>query len=206
MTRRLARPVKFHPTRHTSIWATAAFGLLTVFFGPSTVLAEEDRDSGFELVAGIGISRSSQGVDSDVTALGFRGHRWLNDKWGAEVSYLRTEEGFIRDDSHYLDLSALYRLTENPRFSSFVFGGVGALRYTTLVVLPDIPGSSSLPRLGPSDTTTTAHVGIGLNLRLGDNFYFRPDLRARRHFDMDDDFGYFDDSSFDANIGFGWKF
>ena len=181
----------------------AAFGLVALLFASLALpLFADDADSGIELVIGAGISRSNGDTDSHLTALGLRAHRWLDGERGAEISYLATEDGYFDENSHYLDLSYLHRLSSNSRYSTVFFGGVGAVRYRTVDFASNGHGfPAAVP--GDSELRPTAHVGVGFHLRLGDRFYFRPDLRARRHFDSHRNF---DSSSFDANLGFGWRF
>lgn len=194
------------PTRRSSPSKTrraalaAVSGLLLTL--PLVSSYAGDGDSGLELVVGVGLSRSNGDTDSHLTAVGLRAHRWLDDKRGAEISYLAAEDGFFDENSHYLDLSYLHRLSRNARYSTVLFGGVGAVRYRTAIFLPDAAGPfGAVP--GDTELRPTAHVGVGFHLRVGERFYFRPDLRARRHFDTHP---VFDSTSFDANLGFGWKF
>ena len=86
-------------------------------------------ESGIDLGVGLGFSISDGDVDSDLTAVALRAHHWTSDRWGFEGALSRTEEGDFSDGPLYLDLSAMYRLSENERFTWFLFGGVGAFEY-----------------------------------------------------------------------------
>ncbi len=165
-------------------------------------LQADEGESGVDIGFGFGFSHSDSDTDSNLTAVSLRAHHWFSDQWGGEVSLSVTDEGVFNEDNHIVDLSGLYLLHRNERFSTFLLGGIGALRYRAhqFTVTPD--GRFTDLDLG-DDTVATYHFGVGFEIYLGDSFLFRPDLRHRRHMDV---LGDSDESSFDATIGFGWRF
>lgn len=160
----------------------------------------QEGESGVDIGFGLGISHSDGDTDSNLTAVSVRAHHWFSDRWGFEGAFSVTDRGVFNEDNLFLDLSGLYLLHENDRFSTFLIGGVGALEYQ-VQEFSTTPGGFPIDR--GEDTVPTLHIGIGFEVALGERFLFRPDLRHRRHLDVVDDA---DDRSFDATVGFGWRF
>ena len=189
--------IGFGPS-HRVLPAALRLVLLLVLVVPMALTAGPARaDGGIDLGVALGIQVQDGDVDLDLNAVSLRAHRWLGERWGIEGSLSATEEGPL-DDYLYLDLSAVYRIRRNERFSTLLFGGVGALDYPVHQYRTPF---GFLDR--GDDTVATAHVGIAFHIFMGEHLYFRPDLRHRRHFDVQGDA---DDSSFDATLGFGWRF
>ena len=165
-------------------------------------LQADQGESGIDIGLGLGFSHHDGDTDSNLTAVAVRAHHWFSDRWGAEASLSVKDEGIFDEDYQIADLSALFLLHENERFSTFLIGGVGALRYRAFEFAGTPDRGFTDIDLG-DDTVATFHVGVGFEIYLGEHFLFRPDLRHRRHMDV---MGDADESSFDATVGFGWRF
>ena len=173
-------------------------------------LPAEAGEAHFEIAGGAYVSGTS--YLGDEAAFGVRGGYRFTDRWAIQGSISRTELFDIYTpyvdaglDATFFDVSAMFFITPSRRAELFVYGGVGMARFD-LGVGPIRFGTGNgrvhVPRFGATvDDVFTTHVGLGVNIRLSDKMYLRPDIRSRW---LDD----FDGGTVDAepSIGLGWRF
>jgi opacity protein-like surface antigen len=117
--------------------------------------------------------------------------------FAAEVGYLTLSDDFdesgvdVDSSGLSIDLNAhyLFPLANSPRFTPYVLGGLGILRYS---VSDEVNGVES----EDSDTNAGLNVGGGLRIAGGTNWGIRPELK----------FLIADDTSTRISVGFYYSF
>ena len=102
-----------------------------------------------------------------------------------------TVPGQVDIDQWMLDLSMGWNVNPDSKAVFTVYGGPGwASTDVDFPVLKDT-----------SDSSLTAHVGLGLRVQIANRFYIRPDARWRW---IDGDDKSDDRNDWEATLGFGW--
>ncbi len=170
----------------------------------------EAGEANVEITAGAYVSDS--GLIGDQTALGVRGGYRFTDRWAIQGSLTRTELFDLHvpfvdvdGDATFFDVSAMYFITPRRKAELFVYGGVGMARFDVGVgrIRFNTPftGRVNIPGFNVTvEDEFTTHLGIGVNIRLNDRMYLRPDLRSRWLNDFDG--GSVD---FEPSLGLGWR-
>ncbi len=175
----------------------AAMLALSSFAAPAAAV-----ESNFEIFAG-GFFPDS--FDHDEFTYGVRGGFRFSDRWGLQGSLGRVElwddGGHFWDvdlNATFLDISAMLFVNPRSKAELFFYGGPGMAFF-------DIGVGGVGPGFIVWDDDFTLHAGAGLNVRLSDRMYLRPDVRVRWLGAFDDGF---DDggTDFEATLALGWKF
>ncbi|MEM8931342.1 MAG: outer membrane beta-barrel protein [Acidobacteriota bacterium] len=181
------------PVWHSSVAILLALSaLLTLGASPSTAA---DHHRSIEL-AFVPESTSSDGPDVD--GFGVRYSHRFDGVWGVQAAYYRDDVTF-GDDDEMLEISARLRFFENDRTEVFGYFGGGILRYERLNF---DPAANTIGSLG-SDELVSAHVGLGVDIAVGERVFIRPDFVYRRFNDL---FSPRDDEDTRASVAVGYRF
>ncbi len=184
----------------TAHLALAIAATLALFSFPAPAAAVE---SNFEIYAG-GFFPDDHS-DQDELTYGVRGGFRFSDRWGLQGSLGRVElwdsGGHFWDvdlNATFLDVSAMLFVNPRSKAELFFYGGPGMAFF-------DVGIGGVTPGFVVWDDDVTLHAGAGMNLRLSDRMYLRPDVRVRWLGAFDDGF---DDggTDFEATLALGWKF
>lgn len=128
--------------------------------------------------------------DLDETTFGARGGYRFDERWGIEGTISRQEiDDFI--DVYFVDVSLRRSLVQGERTELFFVGGPGLFR----------ADFGSFP-FNDTEDELALHAGLGLDIKLGERLYLRPDVRARW---VDGDL-FDDDIHTEATLGVGFRF
>ena len=207
--------------RARSTWILGALLIAGSFLGSATAKAQ----GSIAISGGIYQPEEEDDADLDTTEVfGIRGGYRFNPNLGFEASLSRVDlgdtlpaggepelPGFgidLEADITNLDLS----LQWFPGGGNFVvFGGPGFSRIDAEVRITFFGDT-----LTDSDTADvlTAHVGLGYEWQVTDQFFIRPEARVRRYFDDEEDIGddeeilnaSYEATDYEASLVFGWRF
>ena len=188
---------------------TLAIASLVTFFPVSAALAGE---ANFEIAAGAYVSGTT-GFVGEEGILGLRGGYRFTERWGLQGSLSRVDlfdavSPFVDvdGDATFFDVSGMFFITPRRRAELFVYGGVGYARFDVDVapIRLDLPhvGRIRLPGFGFTvEDDFTGHLGLGVNIRLSEKMYLRPDIKVRW-------LGSLESGTADAepSLGLGWRF
>ena len=144
-------------------------------------------DGSLQLFGGQFLIDSAISSGSTLDVLGARAGWELAPGWAVEGSVSRMDEGPV--DFYSGDLSLRWTRHPEDRARFYLLGGPGLFR----AELDD-------DVLGDADDELTAHLGVGVEIGLGERFLLRPDVRLR-WIDGGDD-----DVHTEATVGIGFRF
>jgi Outer membrane protein beta-barrel domain len=182
---------------------------LALFLGatlmPSTAFAQ------LSLGLSAGLYEPNEGDGTEV--FGARAAYRLTPNFAVELAYSQVNvddlideeeepiEGGFDIDFENIDFSLQYF----PSGSGFfIFGGPGVAKFSFDTNFIGIP-------LSGSDDVVTAHLGLGYDWQVGESFFVRPEVRARRYFgdesfeDGSTEISY-DETDFEGAVVLGWRF
>lgn len=119
------------------------------------------------------------------TGLGLRGSFHLGGRFALEGSVSKLENSFTFGDVWLADLSAKYYVKNRGRTAVYLVGGPGTM------ISSDFDAGETL-----------LHLGLGLEILVGDHLFVRPEVRGRWF----TDYLRSDATLGDLALGFGWRF
>ncbi len=152
-----------------TVYKLAVYALLLLLLVPAAAHAQDNR-----WIEAYGGTYHPQLLDNQFT-YGVRAGVKTSDHFGLEGSVGKLSTSFqfgpvkIKDDTTLVDLSLKAYLNPDGKARFFLFGGPG-WAFSNVNAL-----GTSLAR---SDSFS-AHIGAGLDVKLTDHFYIRPDVRGR---------------------------
>ncbi len=170
--------------RRTSL--TILLASLLAFFSTPPAAAGEGN---FEIAAGAYVAGS--GFVGDEAAYGLRGGYRFTERWGLQGSLSRVElfdlygpYAGVEGDATFFDVSGQFFFTPGRRAELYLYGGIGMARFDIDVgrIRVDLPYAGRVETRGFSatfDDDFTTHIGLGVNIRLNEKMYLRPDIRHR---------------------------
>jgi len=203
-----------------SSWILGALLITGLFLGSATVEAQ----GSFGISGGIYQPEEEDDADLDTTEVfGIRGGYRFRPHLGFEASLSRVDLADTLPDEELIpsfgieldaDITNLdLSLQWFPGGGNFVvFGGPGFSR---------IDGEVRIIFLGETFTDSdtedllTAHVGLGYQWQITDQFFIRPEARVRHYFGDESDLGEDDEeildiayeaTDYEASLVFGWRF
>ncbi len=164
----------------------------------------------FEIFAGAAYS-SEPGDYIGTGSVGLRGGYRFTDRWGLQGSLSRVESFDLYVpyvdfgvDATYLDASAVLFVTPRRKAELFFYGGVGVVFIDADAGIRfharDFAKHHTRVAVSASDEELTAHLGVGVNIKLTQRMYLRPDLRLRWLG------GDNDSTESETTLGLGWRF
>ena len=185
-------------------FALCASTLLTLALWATPAAADAgERRGGFELFYALPEDPFTRNAED---AVGLRFRIPFGENWSVEASWSHKDgesDFFFGEDLYggdFVDLSLRYDLINAERLTFFVFGGPG---WYSLKV-PDygyvFPFDLSLPSVRDEEGGSI-HAGVGLEVRLNERFYVRPDIRHRTLEGFD-----FEETSTESSFAVGWRF
>ena len=186
-------------------FALCASTLLTLALWATPAVADAgDRRGGFELFYALPEDPITNNAED---AVGLRFRFPFGERWSVETSWSHRdgeEDFFFGIDLYggdFVDLSLRYDLIHSERLTFFVFGGPGWYS----IDVPDYahifsPFDFGFPAV-KSEDGGSIHGGVGLEVRLSDRFYVRPDIRHRTLEGFD-----FEETTTETSFAVGWRF
>lgn len=172
----------------TSLLASFVLGATLVFSAPASFA----QNSGAYVEAFAGKIFYETDFDLDETTFGARGGYRFGERWGVEGTISRQDvDDFIDFEIYFIDVSLRRSLVQGERTELFFVGGPGLFR----------ADFGSFP-FNDTEDELALHAGLGLDIKLGERFYLRPDVRARW---VDGDL-FDEDIHTEATFGVGFRF
>ena len=194
------------PMKHP-VLALALASLIALLSSPPASAGEAN----FEIAAGAYVSGTTSFVGEEAL-LGLRGGWRFTDRWGLQGHLSRVDlfdavSPFvdIDGDATFFDVSGVFFITPRRRAELFVYGGIGYARFDVEVgpIRLDLPYASPirLPGFGFTvEDDLTGHLGLGVNIRLSERMYLRPDLRVRWLGNLESSV-----ADVEPSLGLGWR-
>lgn len=170
--------MKLQQIRLFRLAATAAALVITT---ASSGWAQSEERGSFELFGAL-VRPTDSDSDLETEAYGLRGGYRFNDTWGLEGSVSRLNEDEV--DVWFGDVSLKAHALRSERFDLYAVAGPGLIQVES------------------EDPEATVHLGVGLEIGLGERSYLRPEVRGRW---LTDEL-HFDEGVVDYSVGFGWRF
>ena len=142
--------------------------------------AQSEERGSFELFGAI-VRPMDSDSDLETEAYGLRGGYRFNEIWALEGSVSRLNEDV---DLWFGDVSVKAHAFRFERFDLYAVAGPGLIQVES------------------ADPEATVHLGVGLEIGLGERSYLRPEIRGRW---LTDELN-FDAGLVDYSVGFGWRF